>query len=116
MLGGSGIVLGLATYGYKVIRTIGTSITELTPSSGFAAELAAATTVVVASALSMPVSTTHTLVGGVLGVGLARGISALNLRVVATIFVSWMVTLPVGATLAIIFFYMFKWLFGSGIL
>ncbi|MFT5212011.1 MAG: PiT family inorganic phosphate transporter [Flavobacterium sp.] len=113
-LGGSGIVAGLATYGYKVIQTIGKNITELTPSSGFAAELAAATTVVVASAFSMPVSTTHTLVGGVLGVGLARGISALNLRVVGTIFVSWMVTLPVGATLAILFFYIFKWIFGTG--
>ena len=113
-LGGSGIVAGLATYGYRVIQTIGKNITELTPSSGFAAELAAATTVVVASAASMPVSTTHTLVGGVLGVGLARGISALNLRVVGTIFVSWMVTLPVGATLSIIFFYLFKWIFGTG--
>lgn len=113
-LGGGGIVAGLALYGHKVIRTIGTSITELTPSSGFAAELAAATTVVIASGYSLPVSTTHTLVGGVLGVGLARGIAALNLRVVGTIFVSWMVTLPAGAFLAIIFFYIFKWTFGTG--
>ncbi len=113
-LGGGGIVAGLALYGYKVIRTIGSNITELTPSSGFAAELAAATTVVLASAYSLPVSTTHTLVGGVLGVGLARGISALNLRVVGTIFVSWMVTLPAGAILAIVFFYLFKWIFGTG--
>ncbi len=95
-----------------MIRTIGTHITELTPSSGFAAELAAASTVVVASAYSLPVSTTHTLVGGVLGVGLARGIAAINLRVVGTIFVSWMVTLPAGAILAIIFFYLFKFIFG----
>jgi len=113
-LGGIGIVAGLATYGYKVIRTIGSNITELTPSSGFAAELAAATTVVLASAYSMPVSTTHTLVGGVLGVGLARGISALNLRVVGTIFISWLITLPVGAILAIIFFYLFISAFGTG--
>ena len=113
-LGGAGIVVGLATYGYKVIRTIGTQITELTPSSGFAAELAAATTVVLASGYSLPVSTTHTLVGGVLGVGLARGIAALNLRVVGTIFVSWLVTLPAGALLSIIFFYFFKWIFGTG--
>ena len=104
LLGGTGIVLGLATYGYKVIRTIGTHITELTPSSGFAAELAAASTVVIASGYSLPVSTTHTLVGGVLGVGLARGIAALNLKVVGTIFASWLVTLPAGAILAIIFF------------
>jgi inorganic phosphate transporter, PiT family len=114
LLGGGGIVSGLALYGYRVIRTIGTQITELTPSSGFAAELAAATTVVLASGLSLPVSTTHTLVGAVLGVGLARGISALNLRVVGTIFISWVVTLPVGAFLAIIFFYLFKAIFGTG--
>ena len=114
LLGAGGIVAGLALYGYRVIRTIGTHITELTPSSGFAAELAAATTVVVASGASLPISTTHTLVGAVLGVGLARGISALNLRVVGTIFVSWLVTLPAGAGLAILFFYFFKWLFGTG--
>ena len=113
LLGGTGIVLGLATYGYKVIRTIGTHITELTPSSGFAAELAAASTVVIASGYSLPVSTTHTLVGGVLGVGLARGIAALNLKVVGTIFASWLVTLPAGAILAIIFFYMLKAVFGT---
>ncbi|MCB1691960.1 MAG: inorganic phosphate transporter [Pseudomonadales bacterium] len=114
LLGGGGIVSGLALYGYRVIRTIGTHITELTPSSGFAAELAAATTVVLASGSSLPVSTTHTLVGGVLGVGLARGISAINLRVVGTIIVSWVVTLPAGAVLAIAFFYLFKAIFGGG--
>ncbi|MFT7686084.1 MAG: PiT family inorganic phosphate transporter [Candidatus Azotimanducaceae bacterium] len=111
LLGGGGIVAGLALYGHKVIRTIGSNITELTPSSGFAVVLAAVTTVVVSSAYSLPVSTTHTLVGGVLGVGLARGISALNLRVVGTIFASWMVTLPAGAVLSIIFFYLFKFMF-----
>jgi PiT family inorganic phosphate transporter len=114
LLGGGGIISGLALYGYRVMRTIGTSITELTPSSGFAAELAAGTTVVIASGASLPVSTTHTLVGGVLGVGLARGLSALNLRVVGTIFVSWMITLPIGAILAIAFFYLFKAIFGTG--
>lgn len=114
LLGGGGIVSGLVLYGYKVMRTIGTHITELTPSSGFAAELAAGTTVVIASGASLPVSTTHTLVGGVLGVGLARGLSALNLRVVGIIFVSWMITLPIGAILAIIFFYLFKAIFGTG--
>lgn len=112
LLGGLGIVSGLALYGYRVMRTIGTNITELTPSSGFAAELAAATTVVVASGYSLPVSTTHTLVGGVLGVGLARGLAALNMRVVGTIFVSWLVTLPAGAILSILFFFMFQWIFG----
>ncbi|MFT4632182.1 MAG: PiT family inorganic phosphate transporter [Candidatus Pseudothioglobus sp.] len=114
LLGGVGIVAGLALYGYRVIQTIGTHITELTPSSGFAAELAAASTVVVASGASLPISTTHTLVGAVLGVGLARGIAALNLRVVGTIFVSWLVTLPAGAGLSIIFFFLFKSIFGTG--
>jgi PiT family inorganic phosphate transporter len=114
LLGGVGIVAGLALYGYRVMQTIGTHITELTPSSGFAAELAAATTVVVASGASLPISTTHTLVGAVLGVGMARGIAALNLRVVGTIFVSWLVTLPAGAGLSIMFFYLFKAIFGTG--
>ncbi len=112
LLGGGGIVIGLATYGFKVIATIGRKITELTPSRGFAAELAAATTVVLASATGLPISTTHTLVGAVLGVGIARGIGALNLRVIGSIFASWVVTLPVGAGLAIIFFYILKAIFG----
>lgn len=111
LLGGAGIVFGLATYGYKVMGTIGKKITELTPSRGFAAELAAATTVVLASGTGLPVSTTHTLVGAVLGVGLARGISALNLRVLANIVSSWVITLPAGAFLSIIFFYMLKGMF-----
>ena len=105
LLGASGIVVGLATYGYRVMATIGTHITELTPSRGFAAELAAATTVLLASGTGLPISTTHTLVGAVLGVGLARGIGALNLKVISTIFMSWLITLPAGALLAIIFFH-----------
>jgi len=111
LLGGGGIVLGLATYGFKVIATIGKKITHLTPSRGFAAELAAATTVVIASGTGLPISTTHTLVGAVLGVGLERGISALNMRMIRTIFASWVITLPAGAGLAIIFFFMFKGIF-----
>ncbi len=111
ILGGGGIVAGLAMWGYKVIATIGRNITELTPSRGFAAELAAATTVVVASGTGIPVSTTHTLVGAVLGVGLARGIGALNLNVVGRIFLSWVVTLPVGAGISIVFFFLFKAIF-----
>jgi len=110
LLGGAGIVFGLITLG-KVMKTVGTKITELTPTRGFAAELSAATTVVLASGIGIPVSTTHTLVGAVLGVGLARGISAINLRVVGSIFLSWLVTLPAGAGLAIIFFFMFKGMF-----
>lgn len=112
LLGAVGIVVGLASWGYKVMATVGSHITELTPSRGFSAELAAASTVVVASATGLPVSTTHTLVGAVLGVGLARGIGALNLRVISTIFMSWLITLPAGAVLAIIFFYFLKWIFG----
>jgi len=112
LLGGFGIVSGLAIWGYRVIATIGRNITELTPSRGFAAELAAATTVVIASGTGIPVSTTHTLVGAVLGVGVARGIGALNLSTVGKIFLSWIVTLPVGALLSIIFFFIFQALFG----
>ncbi len=108
MLGGGGIVIGLATFGRHVIATVGESITQLTPSRGFAAELAAATTIVIASGTGIPISTTHTLVGAVLGVGMARGIEAIDLRVVARIFVSWVVTIPAGAFLAILFFYIFK--------
>jgi PiT family inorganic phosphate transporter len=108
MLGGGGIVIGLATYGIRVISTVGKKITQLTPSRGFAAELAAATTIVIASGTGIPISTTHTLVGAVLGVGVARGIEAIDLRVVARIFVSWVVTIPAGAFLAIVFFFVFK--------
>jgi PiT family inorganic phosphate transporter len=108
MLGGAGIVIGLATFGRHVIATVGERITQLTPSRGFAAELAAATTIVIASGTGIPVSTTHTLVGAVLGVGMARGIEAIDLRVVARIFVSWVVTIPAGAALAIFFFYVFR--------
>lgn len=112
VLGGGGIVVGLVTYGHKVIATVGTGITELTPSRGFAATLAAATTVVLASGTGLPISTTHTLVGAILGVGLARGMAALNLRVIGTIAASWLITLPAGAGLAILFFFMFKGMFG----
>jgi PiT family inorganic phosphate transporter len=112
LLGAVGIVFGLATFGYRVIMTVGRKITELTPSRGFSAEVAAATTVVLASYTGMPISTTHTLVGAVLGVGFARGIAALNLRVIGGIFMSWMVTLPAGALLSIVFFYMLAGIFG----
>jgi PiT family inorganic phosphate transporter len=111
LLGGAGIVFGLATYGFKVMGTIGRKITELTPSRGFAAELGAAATVVFASGTGLPISTTHTLVGAVLGVGLARGIGALNLKMIGSIFLSWVVTLPAGAGLSILFFFFFKGVF-----
>lgn len=108
MLGGIGIVVGLATMGRRVIATVGEKITQLTPSRGFAAELAAATTIVIASGTGLPISTTHTLVGAVLGVGMARGIEAIDLRVVGRIFASWLVTVPAGALLAIVFFFILR--------
>lgn len=111
LLGAFGIVVGLATYGYKVMLTIGKKITELTPSRGFAAEMSAAATVVIASGAGLPISTTHTLVGAVLGVGLARGIGALNIGVIGGIFASWIITLPAGAGLSILFFYVLQALF-----
>jgi len=111
ILGGTGIVIGLATMGHKVMRTIGTRITELVPTRGYAAELAAAATVVLASRTGIPVSTTHIAVGAVMGVGIARGIKALNLRVIGGIFMSWIITLPVGAGLSIFFFYFLKGIF-----
>jgi len=113
LLGGIGIVAGLAMYGNRVIATVGSGITALTPSRGFAATLAASMTVVLASGTGLPISTTHTLVGAVLGVGLARGIGALNLGIVRTIFLSWIVTLPAGAILSIIFFFTLKGIFGA---
>jgi PiT family inorganic phosphate transporter len=112
IVGGIGIVVGLATWGYRVMETVGKKITELTPSRGFAAELAAAITIVLASRLGIPVSTTHILVGSVLGVGLARGIGALDMRVVGHILVSWVATLPIAAGLSIFFYFFFKGLLG----
>ena len=112
LLGGLGIVAGLMMLGYRVIETVGKNITELTPSRGFAATLAAATTVVLASGTGIPISTTHALVGAVLGVGLARGISSVNAGVVGRIITSWLITLPVGAGLSVVFFYVFKSVFG----
>ena len=111
IVGGCGIILGLATLGYRVIQTIGTKITELVPTRGFSAELAAAATVVLASRTGIPVSTTHIAVGAVVGVGLARGIGALDLRVIGGIFMSWVITLPVGALLSIFFFFFFRGVF-----
>ncbi|WP_448568400.1 inorganic phosphate transporter [Thalassotalea ganghwensis] len=110
-LGGFGIVAGLALFGHRVIATIGKGITHLTPSRGFAAELAAACTVVIASGTGLPISTTQTLVGAVLGVGMARGIAAINMGVVGNIVVSWVITLPVGAGLSILFFTIMKSMF-----
>jgi PiT family inorganic phosphate transporter len=111
LVGAVGIVVGLATFGYRVIATVGHDITELTPSRGFSAEISTAMTVVLASYTGIPVSTTHTLVGAVLGVGFARGIAAIDLRVVGGIFMSWVVTLPAGAFLSVLFFYLLRGIF-----
>ena len=112
LLGAAGIVLGLATYGYKVIATVGEKLTELTPTRGFSAEFATATTVILASGLGLPISTTQTLVGAIIGVALARGLFALDLTMVRSIFLSWVVTLPMGAVLTIFYFYIIKTIFG----
>ena len=104
IMGGIGIVLGLSTYGYKVIETIGKKITEITPTRGFAAEFSTATTVLVFSRLGLPISTTHTMVGSVIGVGFARGIATLNLRVIRNIITSWFITIPVAAILTVIIY------------
>jgi len=109
--GAIGVTLGLAMYGHKVIATIGSNITELTPSRGFAASLATSSTVILASGTGLPISTTQTLVGAVLGVGIARGITALNLRVIGGIFMSWIITLPAGAILSVVFFLLLKQVF-----
>jgi PiT family inorganic phosphate transporter len=110
-LGGVGIVIGLATWGWRVMETIGRKITHLTPTRGFCAEFGAATTIVLATKLGLPISTTHTLVGAVLGVGLARGIGAVNFNIVRDIVLSWVITIPAGALLAIGFFYGLRLLF-----
>jgi PiT family inorganic phosphate transporter len=111
VMGGTGIVIGLVTMGYKVMQTIGTRITQLTPSRGFCATLAAAATVVLASRTGLPVSTTHIAVGAVIGVGLARGVGAIDLRVIGGIVVSWVITLPVGGVLAALIFFTLKGIF-----
>ncbi|MFC1738090.1 inorganic phosphate transporter [Planctomycetota bacterium] len=110
ILGGTGIFIGLATFGYRVMRLVGTKVTEITPSRGVAADLSAMTTVLVFSKLGLPISTTHTLVGAIIGVGMARGITAVNRKVVGSIFVSWLITVPIAAILSIVLFLIDKWL------
>ena len=110
-LGGIGIVVGLSTWGWRVIETIGKKITELTPTRGFSAEIGSALTIIIASKLGLPISTTHALVGAVLGVGLARGFKSINLRTIKDILLSWFVTIPLCAILSIIIFYLLKMIF-----
>ena len=111
VLGGLGIAVGLATFGYRVMRLVGTKVTKITPSRGVAADLSTMVTVLTCSRLGLPISTTHTLIGAIIGVGLARGITAINRKVVASIFTSWIVTIPVAAGLTVLFYIIAKWLF-----
>jgi len=111
VLGGLGIAIGLAMFGYRVMRLVGTKVTEITPSRGVAADLSTMVTVLTCSKLGLPISTTHTLIGAIIGVGLARGITAINRKVVASIFTSWLVTIPVSAGLTVLFYLIAKWLF-----
>lgn len=105
--GGFGIVAGLMMWGYRVIATIGKKITELTPTRGFAAEFAAASVVLFASKLGLPISATHTLVGAVMGVGFARGLNSVRAETVRDIVVSWVVTIPVGASVSVFYTWIF---------
>jgi len=115
LLGGAGIVCGLSTWGYKVMATVGRNITGISPTRGFSAEFGAATTVLVCSKLGLPVSTTHTLVGAVVGIGLLRGLQSLNLKLVGQIFASWLVTVPLTAALCAIIYWILKgiWLLAT---
>lgn len=104
VLGGFGIAIGLATFGYRVMRLVGTKVTDITPSRGVAANLSGMITVLTCSKMGLPVSTTHTMIGAILGVGLARGITAINRNVVKSIFTSWLGTVPAAAVLTVVFY------------
>lgn len=107
LVGGLGIVIGLATWGYKVIETIGHQVTELTPTRGFSAEFATATVVIMHSYSALPISTTHVLVGSVIGVGLAGGLEAVDLDVIGKIIFSWIITVPIAAALSAVLYFTF---------
>ncbi len=111
VLGGAGIAVGLAMFGYRVMRVVGTKVTEITPSRGVAADLSGMITVLACSKMGLPISTTHTLVGAIIGVGLARGITAIDRKVVGSIFTSWLATVPVAAILTILIYLVGYWLF-----
>ncbi len=113
LLGGVGIVVGLATYGKKVMATVGKEITSITPSRGFAAEFGAAITIVVGSQLGLPLSTTHILVGAVIGVGFARGFSALNLDIVRNVATSWLLTVPAAAVVSALLYSILNLILGT---
>jgi PiT family inorganic phosphate transporter len=110
LFGGIGIACGIGMAGHRVMDTIGTKITTLTNTRGFAVDFAAATTVLVASKLGLPVSTTHAAVGGVVGVGLARGIEAVNFRIMLRIVLYWILTVPAAALTSMMLYTLFKWI------
>ncbi len=109
LFGGFGIAIGISTWGYKVMNTIGEKITDITPTRGFAAEFGTATTVLACAMLGLPISTSHTIVGSVIGVGYARGISALNFEVIKNIVFSWFLTIPIAAILTMIVYSGIVW-------
>jgi PiT family inorganic phosphate transporter len=111
LFGGIGIACGIAMAGNRVMTTIGTKITTLTNTRGFAVDFAAATTVLVASKLGLPVSTTHAAVGGVLGVGIARGLEAVNFRIIFQIMVYWVLTVPVAAITCMVIFKLIRFVY-----
>ena len=111
ILGGTGIVLGLSTFGYRVMRLVGTKVTVITPSRGVAADLATMATVLGCSRLGLPISTTHTLVGAIIGVGLARGIEGINRQTIKSIFTSWLATVPIAAGMTMVIYLIGRWLF-----
>jgi PiT family inorganic phosphate transporter len=104
LFGGIGIACGIGMAGHRVMETIGTKITTLTNTRGFSVDFAAASTVLIASKLGLPVSTTHAAVGGVLGVGLAGGIEAVNFGIVFQIMIYWILTVPAAAATSMIIF------------
>ncbi len=114
LMGGGGLAFGVYVWGYRVMDTVGHKITTITPTRGFSAEFGTATTVLICSRLGMPVSTTHVAIGNILGVGLARGISAINLNVIKSIFSAWAISLPAAGVFSIGIYFLLKLIFGTG--
>ena len=111
ILGGFGISVGCMTWGRRVMRTVGGRITSLTNTRGFSVDFGAATTVLIASKLGLPISTSHTVVGAVIGVGLARGLEAVDTSVIKKIIASWLLTLPVAACTSVVIFICLRFIF-----
>ena len=111
LLGGAGLAFGIYVWGHRVMETVGKKITSITPTRGFSAEFGTATTVLLCSRLGMPVSTTHVAVGNIIGVGLARGISAINLDVIKKIFSAWIISIPAAGIFAVAIYFILKFIF-----